>query len=425
MYNFFWYNNINIYSIYFSIFWGLILLLGYKKISCKIFFTIPFILSFYFFTQSRGFIIYILAIVLYIVIKMVNPKLKLKILLFTVIIFAALFFVKKNSSLGRANILNNCFKIIGNNFPYGVGSFKKTYNHFAINIYSKEAINANQMLADNIFFANNDYVQLIVEYGLLGLIIICLYFVVFFKFLKKNIGKKLIAINDYFVVLLLPFFIAGFISFPYHNYYSLYVFVLIATTTVVYNYIYNQNAKLAAFVIANLVLGTTIIICYNYNILNNQATRLKILNTAESMQANATAFECIKKAILIDGVTQNNMLKYAMYLAFYNNNDSAANFLNKYHNLGCSRHYHGLLANIYNSMGDILNMVLNLNNALYIAPHKLAPRMQFMQYYLQHKDTLQAIKWAKAIISVPIKIPTIQADNYKIIATAFLKNYYK
>jgi O-antigen ligase len=115
-----------------------------------------------------------------------SRKFSLKLILSGVAIIGLLAFLsvylKRDSSLGRLLIYKISWSMFRENYWTGVGNFQANYLEYQADYFCNGAFTEKEMLlADNTYFALNDYWQLIVEYGLSAILILAgVLFIIFF-----------------------------------------------------------------------------------------------------------------------------------------------------------------------------------------------------------------------------------------------------
>lgn len=105
---------------------------------------------------------------------------------------SSIVFLKQNSSLGRLLIYKISINIYKEHWLYGIGfnKFKTTYMYYQANYFlGKNYTKQELLLADNTYYAFNDYFQFIIENGVFGLLLLILVFISVF-YLFKNVIKK-------------------------------------------------------------------------------------------------------------------------------------------------------------------------------------------------------------------------------------------
>lgn len=75
----------------------------------------------------------------------------------------------------------------------------------------------------------------------------------------------------------------------------------------------------------------------------------------------------------------------------------------------------------YERLGNVDSAVSSYRQSAMLDPNKMKPRFALMRLYLKMADTVSAVRMAKEIISMPVKIATEQADRYQRRARQLLK----
>ena len=132
--------------------------------------------------------------------------------LFSLFIFFLLFFawaylLKKNSADGRLLIWLNTWHMVLDNplCGLGTGGWLSNYMHYQAEYFMQHPDSSYLMLADNVAYPYNEYLLLLAEHGIIGLL--CLVFFWAAILLHKNNGKVEKA-------LLLSFMTFAFFSYP-------------------------------------------------------------------------------------------------------------------------------------------------------------------------------------------------------------------
>jgi tetratricopeptide (TPR) repeat protein len=101
-------------------------------------------------------------------------------------------FVKTDSSLGRIFIYKISTKIYKNNWltGIGIGNFKNTYMYYQAAYFKDGKFTEKEfLLADNTYFAFNDYYQFVIETGLAGIFFLSTAFIGLFIIIKKALAQ--------------------------------------------------------------------------------------------------------------------------------------------------------------------------------------------------------------------------------------------
>lgn len=114
---------------------------------------------------------------------------KYSIVLFAVLLLAGmgLFFLKKDSAIGRILIWKNSLEMIVNKpiLGSGVGAFLGNYMQYQANFFELDSNSLYTMLADNVTHPFNEYLLLIIEYGMLGFFLFVTVIFVVIKYFER------------------------------------------------------------------------------------------------------------------------------------------------------------------------------------------------------------------------------------------------
>ncbi len=391
----------------------------------KNYFLIPLIAlvccSIYF--QARSGVIYAAGIAFYCYIKRykINNAYTFAIIVLIPIILLS---VKTDSSLGRFYIIKNTVQIIKNNFPNEITDFNLAYHHYIIDKFSGTYLlnTKENYLADNTFYANNDYLQFVAEFGIFGLIGVTIFFLIAIPYILKNIRHHLVSNEDYFITTFIPFLIGGFISYPFHNYYTIYLFSSLAVLRLLMLICNKSQRKSHQRVMIGYIILSLLLLSVNEYSFYQSNKRMKEVSALEKIGQNNDALKLLDLEIKSNGFQKANTLKFASLLAGFRLYDSSIKILLQNHNKCCSREFHLLLGDMYNFNDDSANAKVQYLNALYITPHKLVARNKLMLLYQKYQDTVKLKFWANEIIHTPLKIKSDEAETIQNEAKRLLES---
>lgn len=196
-------------------------------------FFLGIIISVYF--ESRAFAVgfllsFILTLFLYGKIKVKKWNLLLVALAGSFVLLYAIFFVKTDSSLGRIFIYKISSQIHKDNWlnGIGIGKFKTVYMHYQADYFRKGKFTETELLlADNTYFAFNDYYQFIVETGIVGIFLLGIFFLLIFLLIKRAVfsdRESVILLNA--IGMLIALCIAACFTYVFNKLEFQFVFVL-------------------------------------------------------------------------------------------------------------------------------------------------------------------------------------------------------
>ncbi|MEO7445869.1 MAG: O-antigen ligase family protein [Ferruginibacter sp.] len=386
-------------------------------------------------TNGRaGWIGFILALV-YIAYQY-QPILRIK----KVIIFLALSLIillgfllssyKSDSSGGRILIYKISGEILKENWLWGIGhgQFKVQYNlyqakYFAFhNIDSKEA-----MLADNSYYAFNDYFQVFIENGVIGFLIlgaILFFLYIQFKNTKTNNDNKHLFIAS--IASLICIVTGSFFSYPLHVFplmvQAILCVALLNSFPTSYKFQVCLPEKLIIFSKVILVLISVLLLIHysfyvNYKIKSDHAFKLKRIGYKHK---SLKIYQELNKSYIREG---NALYLYAQQLYYSNQLLPAKMVLKDAKNIYSSNEVYKLSASIENELYNFEQAEKDYKTAIYMVPNRMAGRNNLLDFYLERKDTTQAIYWANSIVNMPVKIPSQRTKNMKQKANEILKAF--
>ncbi len=363
------------------------------------------------------------------IVKTLQTTLKKTIVASLVIIFICtgsifLYNFKKDSANGRLFTWKICLSAIKEKplFGHGINSFHAAYNSHQINYFKENTEDIkNGMLANEAKYAFNDYLQIAIEKGLIGL----------FPFLVIVFGIFLIPHKKHYLLIavkaaVLSTLICSLFSYPLINsiHYTLF-FILIAYASSKHNS--NQ---------------------YSFSFLKKRIVTLPIsillaclISLSLSMQISH--FYYCNKWKTAYKMVQNKNFNYIpeIYHSLYPHFQNHYLFLFNYGSLLIKegKSFEGIKIlehaqtintsyNLFINLGDGYEKIKNYklaekyyNKASLLIPHKLTPKYFLLNLYQQTNDLEKAIQTAKAISNMEIKIYTPLAGQIKNDALKFLR----
>lgn len=134
-----------------------------------------------------------------------------------------LYKLKTDSANGRLFIWSICLNMIADSplFGFGPNGFLTEYMEFQAEYFAENRLSPYSRLADNINHPFNEYLELIVKYGLFGLAVaVYLLYLLVKTIIKESKAKKALGFSIISTVLIMSLF-----SYPFN--YSAFVFILI------------------------------------------------------------------------------------------------------------------------------------------------------------------------------------------------------
>jgi hypothetical protein len=343
-------------------------------------------------------------------------------------VLACLIWIKLNSSLGRLLIYKISAKMFHDHWITGIGfgNFKTQYNLYQAGYFSKNDIDCEEaLLADNSFYAFNDCWQLLIEIGtirFLGLLLLSL--LIFKTLLQCNVKKEKGFLFNGALSGLLCIVVASLFSNPFQFFglqlisivFLLAIFFSISLPGSVFRHLLwiLSSLKMAAFAVL-VLLGF-----YNY-----EKVRV-ISNSKKAFDLYQAGFK--GEALYRYSILQHSSFKYGPLLlqyakSLYNSNrlQEAKNMISETKKYYSDNEVYKLSAAIEFERGDMAQAEEDFKTALYMVPNRMKTRFELFRFYLDTRDTVQALFWGNSILNMPVKIPSATIEDLKEKTRSLLK----
>lgn len=377
--------------------------------------------------QSRTAIIALLAAMLYMLYPNLRKWYTQKSIIFLsscflicVIMFLA-FSVKIYSSQGRWLIWKNSFQLLKKNWltGTGVGLFNPSYNHLQADYFSQHSLTDKKaMLANDGYYAFNEWLHIGVEQGTLGLLFFVAVTIVILSACFKNVRTEYSFPGS--VIILVT--VASLFSYPSHNWLLLSAIAfftgMIGRQTRIVRKI-EGSSKIAAL---GLIVSAIFLFFTSYNWLS--ATNK--FSKAETLQKEGYKTDAYNLFFQSKSVLKSHPAFTFFYLNLLYETGrlkEAIKWENEFHKYHCNQKAHAVIAKCFAETGNFEEAEMHFYTSLYITPHLLQSRMDLVDFYNQKKDTVKAKYWAQLLLDCPVKIPTDRAWYLKEKANEYLKTH--
>lgn len=105
------------------------------------------------------------------------------------------------------------------------------------------------------------------------------------------------------------------------------------------------------------------------------------------------------------------MYLYAQELYYSNQLEKAAKILNTGKRYYSSNEVYKLSASIQVELQNYAQAEKDYETAIYMVPNRMISRSNLLNFYLERKDTANAIYWANSILYMPVKVSSKTTDN--------------
>ncbi len=391
------------------------LLYYYKKLRGLFFLVALLLLVLLFFSYSRAGWLGLAAGLIYL--SIVHERKRWKAILLVsilsfLLLFIALLCFKPGSTQGRLHIYSISVKILQDNWRTGTGiaKLRAIFNEYQSEYFSRSNINSKKaLLADNTFYAFNDYLQWVIETGIAGFIVMILAFYLLFRrtrLIYKLEGQKTIIIST--TASLICIGVAALFSYPLQVI-PIQAMALFCTSIIIFYPVKNKTGKVNNIINASVksifLLLVIFFIISSARTLQRKLAAKSIfkLSMAGYKKEAIEGYETLSKKYPKHG---DIMYLYAEQLYYSNRLPEALSAINKARKYYVDNKVYGLKAKIEDESGQKKEAEASYLRAIYMVPNRMASRFDLLNFYLSQKDTLKAIYWANSILNMPVKVPS-------------------
>jgi len=331
--------------------------------------------------------------------------------------FMTLVFYKPGSSWGRKHIYEIAATMWKDNWVRGIGlgKFKAKFNEYQADYFSTHDIDSKRaLLADNTFYAFNDYLQWAIERGLAGILsLVILFYLTVSKIrcLQKRNGDKTILFSA--VASLICVAAAALFSYPLQII-SIQAIVLLCLVIIAFYPVKNHVRSPIINFITMAHKGVVLFLITAF-----------IINTAKAIgakQIGKEAFELERTGYKTEAINKYRQLTakypevgynwfyYAQQLYYSNRLAEATACLDN-----CRKYYTD--NKVYKLKADIELELKNYNAAekdylrtIYMVPNRMGSRVDLLNFYIKTKNSDKALYWAKSILNMPVKVRSDRVD---------------
>ena len=357
--------------------------------------------------------------------KIFNQKSKITYLVFAGLFVAGAFYglysFKKNSADGRILIWRVSADLVLANplTGSGLGSFQVLYDGAQANyILSGKASKKQQAIADTPEYAFNEYVQITVEHGIIGLLLfLC---VIFSLFVKRDARAENDSIVSAVHGSLVVFCVFAFFSYPFSMLDLTILFVvLMAMSASLSQPVERLQASWVSAVAGILCLAMTgyasVEILSRYTAYRDWKSVQVMYNTNDFENTINNYHRLYPKL----NRQKQFLFEYARCLATAEKYEASNAMLDRYLLFGSDPTIYNCMGDNYKNMGDYQKAENMYLRASQIVPGRHLPLYLLMKLYQETGQTEKERAMAKTLLEKPVKVPSatirkIQEDARKI-----------
>lgn len=385
---------------------------------------ILFIVPMFIKSNSRGALLALLLAMLFVMvqhsrIKQLKPLIKIgfAILLLSIFCVLAVFLYHKNpdSIDGRSFILKlGSQQIFNQPWGYGLDGFSQNYNTFKAHYFETARTWKEIKNAGYAYHATNDFLNLTFELGILWLVAILI--LGYYTFKNKTLNPSVLSSKTILVFLTVFGFTNTIIQYPFFIVILMLCFVLIQkqqtqkTIFALKNSVLIKYLKLAPLFLLLVLMSKRIWAENKLMDLNKetigQVSEQTLFNYTNKIKEQGRAYDVIAKYYY----KAEQMETATAYL-------DTAFAKNAWPKIGRRYAFMHLRASNLSKAEAIFKYNAQTE------PYRFKPKIDLLKLYLKHNDYKNAIKTAKEIQDLPVKIPSEKVEKHKAFAEKIIQKY--
>lgn len=332
-----------------------------------------------------------------------------------------LFSLKRDSSLGRHFIYKRCFELIAANpfIGYGQGSFGRTYNLFQSAYFANHtATPQEKLVADNINIAPGDFIQIWIELGSIGLVLILIIFLVVISSgisQLKNLNEKDQCFQAGSLGALIAVVVCGLLSYPLHiipiSIPLLIILSMLHTAgNTLFTFSLSDSVKKISLLIAMGILFLLFFIQIQQYRTQREWRKLNIasgfLNDESTAENYYRLYKSLGDKYLFLSEMGVKLFQLGRYSAAIQLLEESNHYLANYQTFV----YIGIAHQELNEDDKALE---NFKMAVNMVPNRLLPKFHLLKCYLKMDNQAAAKMLANEILAMPVKVRNPTTDFIK------------
>ena len=333
---------------------------------------------------------------------------------FIALLFYVLYNINPNSADGRLFIWARSLEIIKQKplLGYGDNGFKAQYMKSQADFFEKNPDSPYTMIADNVQFCYNEFINIAIDYGVIGLLFLLISIVFVVLCYKKNHNvMKIYAAMSCISIALFSFF-----SYP-SLYSCVWIITCISVLIIVHPLLHDTISFLEKFRIRHVVTACSIL--YSIYLLHNATIHMNRemeWKTAHYSYIKTKSKESVNEyRCLYDKMKTNPYFLYNYASVLYNEReyDTSSIIAEQSSRLWKNYNTEILSGAIEEQRKDNNKALMHYTRASNMCPAKFAPLVHIQQIYSRLGDTSPAIEYASKIIKKQEKIKSPRTRQIK------------
>ncbi|RAV27413.1 O-antigen ligase family protein [Sinomicrobium soli] len=335
--------------------------------------------------------------------------------LLVVVLYLLVFLVKPNSSKGRMLIYKVSWEMFRDHYLTGIGEggFKRNYMdyqaaYFQAGNYTEQEL----LLADDTYFAFNDYWQFIIEYGIVGMLVIAVIGLFLLKSIfRLPVDKKKHLPYNLAIILFIAISIAACFNHLFEKLLIQLIF-LCSASIIVWGHLYKNKTRIFLVLGCLLLSGLLFFQTYGHQLKHWQAYHY--WETSQAMVRAGFITEGLHHCQEVMSSLEHEgsfMEYYGRQLEGARRYDQAIEIFNKALK---SRNHHQIyvhLGKCYSTIGKMREAERALLKAVYMVPNRFESRLTLFKHYITSGQINKARTCGESILSLPVKIPSVRVDQ--------------
>jgi len=334
-----------------------------------------------------------------------------------------LYHFKKDSADGRLLIWEISLKAFSEKpfLGHGFNSYQYAFNEAKYEFFSKENVDEKKiMLTGTTFTAFNEFIQILVEYGIIGLLLFVVLILITLNYILQIESKKMRILC---LSLICSFIVISSFSYPFRIVTIQFIFY-IALALVASNVKNIRLPKKQAIIPSNYLLMCLVFFLLFINISYVQIINasLKWKNGHDILLENqdTKGFHFFNDGNNKLFWNPNFLFNYGCNLLQFQKPDSAIIMLERTRLFRNDNSVYMMLGEAYETKGDYVKSLKCYEKASTLVPYLITPLFRQFQIYRNQNNNYKALVTASVITNIPIKIYNSDALKMKSEALLFI-----
>jgi len=343
------------------------------------------------------------------------------IILFLILTFSLACFFKQDSSLGRILIYKVSYLILKKHPLWGIGfgNFKRQYLYYQAEYFMQgNYLPKELMLADNTYFAFNDYFQFLIEFGIVGGVLLLSMIAILLKLTSFSLKKE--SDNNFLlfsVSLIITIAVGALFTHVFDQLIAQIIF-LNALAYILIKAIFHKAVfkKEHIVIIITMFCTDLLLVCNFYQFQIFHHTAFEKVEYAKDLAIEGYNIESMERS---DSLYKSCKGQYS-FLTFYSTRlllngrpSLATKVLKEAIQQEPSYRLFLQLGAANDSLGNTSAAQSSLKTAVFMVPNRFESRFELFKFYRKHNLGNEAIACGTEILNLQIKVPSYRVDLIK------------